>query len=189
MSSFSLTVTAKALRRRLAAWAIGLATEGEDYIINTNGSRNYDTATVDPLILLLLEEMGLDGYRYRMGRYSAAHRILSDGKVYLIPVHIVKGMPQILDWEGTPMIKHANDQCVNFDGFAFMQRSPFLLPETRPKAPKQSLVIELMAVRESWMTYRMQSEYKKPQLRDPLHLYRSLQTYSPFAQGLPGPVP
>ncbi|KAJ5982278.1 hypothetical protein N7451_012378 [Penicillium sp. IBT 35674x] len=101
MSSFSLTVTAKALRRRLAAWAIGLATEGEDYIINTNGSRNSDTATVDPLILLLLEEMGLDGYRYRMGRYSAAHRILSGGKLYLIPVHIVKGMPQILDWEGT----------------------------------------------------------------------------------------
>lgn len=33
MASVCLTPKAKALRRSLAAWAIGLATKGEDYIV------------------------------------------------------------------------------------------------------------------------------------------------------------
>ena len=57
--SVCLTPEAKALRRGLAAWAIGLAAEGEDYTVSSDGSRTYDTARADLLISLLLKEMGL----------------------------------------------------------------------------------------------------------------------------------
>jgi hypothetical protein len=48
------------MRRELAAWSVGIATNGEDYVVNGLGDRYYSSAKAEQLILPLLEEIGLD---------------------------------------------------------------------------------------------------------------------------------
>lgn len=55
-----LTPKAKTLRRQLAAWAIGLAIEEEDYVSNELGNRIYRASRLEDLVLPLLKEIGLD---------------------------------------------------------------------------------------------------------------------------------
>lgn len=58
--SICLTPKAKALRRQLAAWAIGLANEVEDYVVNEHGNRTYHASQLEGLVAPLLKEIGLE---------------------------------------------------------------------------------------------------------------------------------
>lgn len=58
-SELCLTPKARALRREIAAWSMGLATSGEDYITNELGGRLYGSARTEQLVSPLLEEIGL----------------------------------------------------------------------------------------------------------------------------------
>lgn len=60
-----LTPKAKTLRRQLAAWAIGLAIEEEDYVFNELGNRTYRASKLERLVLPLLKEIGLEVSRER----------------------------------------------------------------------------------------------------------------------------
>jgi hypothetical protein len=55
-----LTPKAKTLRRQLAAWAIGLAIEEEDYVFNELGNRTYRASKLEGLVVPLLKDIGLD---------------------------------------------------------------------------------------------------------------------------------
>ncbi|KAJ5301891.1 hypothetical protein N7508_006754 [Penicillium antarcticum] len=48
-----------ALGHELTAWSVGLATSGENYIIDKLGGRLYGSAKAEQLAFLVLEELGL----------------------------------------------------------------------------------------------------------------------------------
>lgn len=58
ISHVCLPDQARALRRELAAWAIGLATEGRGYIVNRSGDRYYGTSKMDGVTRIRLWESG-----------------------------------------------------------------------------------------------------------------------------------
>ncbi|OQD89793.1 hypothetical protein PENANT_c002G10585, partial [Penicillium antarcticum] len=59
VSQICLTPKARALGHELTAWSVGLATSGENYIIDKLGGRLYGSAKAEQLAFLVLEELGL----------------------------------------------------------------------------------------------------------------------------------